>query len=110
MNWKNVAENLGIALVGVVFGAILTYVTITQSSKMLVSQLRPVIEQAIAKETTAITNEFKTEIKKLKSRNGGTVELNISPDIDNKAQTISTKDSVPEKEGFFKRIFGKKDN
>ncbi|TLP81360.1 hypothetical protein [Maribacter sp. ACAM166] len=109
MNFKNAAENLLIALIGVVFGCILTFFIITQSNKALSKQLTPIIEQAIAKETTAITNEFITEIKKLKSRGGSTVELNITPDIKNKAQTITTKDSLPEKKGFFKRLFGKKD-
>lgn len=112
MNFKNVAENLAIALVGVVFGAVLTFFTITQSNKALSNQLTPIIKQAIEKETTAITNEFITEIKKLKSKNGGNVELVITPDIDNKAQTVKTEtttnDSLPEKPGFFKRLFGKK--
>lgn len=111
MNFKNVAENLVIVLIGIVFGSVLTFYMITQSNKALGKQLTPIIQQAIAKETTAITNEFITEIKKLKSKNGGNVELIITPDIDNKAQTNITKDSLPEKEktGFFKRLFGKKD-
>lgn len=109
MDFKNVAENLAIALIGVVFGAVLTFVIITQSNKALSKQLTPIIEQAIAKETTAITNEFITEIKKLKSKDGGTVELNITPDIENDAQTIIEKnDTLPSKPGFFKRLFGSK--
>lgn len=123
MNFKNVAENLAIALIGVVFGAVLTFFTITQSNKALSNQLTPIIKQAIEKETTAITNEFITEIKKLKSKNGGTVELVITPEIENQAQTIKNdntkpqktkvqtniaKDTLQQKEGFFKRLFGKK--
>ena len=109
MNWKNVAENLGIALIGVLFGSVLTYFTITQANKALTAQLRPVIEQAIAKETTAITNEFKTEIKKLKAKGASTIELTVEPEIENKAQTNIEKDSAKNDDrGFFGRLFGKK--
>ena len=108
MNWKNTAENLLIALIGILFGAALTYVIITQTNKNMVAQLRPVIEQAIAKETTSIKNEFATEIKKLKAKKGSTVELQIDPTLDNKAQTNIKKDSMPEKTNFLKRWFGKK--
>lgn len=110
MNWRNVAENLGIALIGVLFGSILTFFIIKESNKALTAQLRPVIEQAIAKETTSIKNEFKTEIKKLKAKDGATVDLQVDPKVDNKAQTNIVKDSItPKKKGFLGRLFGKKD-
>ena len=101
-NWTNVIENLiYIAFIGFIM-IINTYVIIGQFEGMM--------ETAIAKESTSIKNEFNTKINKLKARNGATLEFDITPRIDNEATTVIVKDSIPEKKGFFKRLFGKKDN
>ncbi|WP_228235930.1 hypothetical protein [Allomuricauda sp. M10] len=100
LNWKNIVENtIYIALI---------IAGMTINNKVTISEFEGMVQSAIQKETTKIENTFQTEIKKLKSRDGGTIDLKVNPEIDNKAQTIVTKDSVPEKEGFFKRLFGKK--
>lgn len=106
MNFKNLAENLIIFIIAVFVGGVVGYVASTQANKQTIKLLRPAIEDAIKKETTSITNEFKTEIKKLKSRGGGTVKLEIDPVL--KSEIEQKKDSVKpkKKKGFFKRIFG----
>lgn len=99
LNWKNIIENcIYILLIGTMM-IVMAYVVVGQFDGM--------VQQAIAKETTSIKNEFKTEIKKINAKKGAVVELTTSPDVDNKAQTNIVKDSIPEKKGFFKRIFKK---
>ena len=101
-NWTNVIENLiYIAFIGVIM---------IINTKVIIGQFEGMMQTAIAKETTSIKNEFNTKINKLKSRKGGTLEFDITPTIDNDATTIIVKDSIPEKKGFFKRLFRKKDN
>ncbi|KQC30181.1 hypothetical protein AAY42_10055 [Flagellimonas eckloniae] len=78
------------------------------NTKMVVSQFEGMVQSAIQQETTKIENSFETRINKLKTRDGGTIDFSVEPRIDNKAQTNVTKDSVPEKRGFFKRLFGNK--
>lgn len=100
INWRNVLENLINQVINGILMIIMAYVIIGQFEGMM--------QEAIAKNTTEIKNEFNTEIKKLKAYSGSKINLTTSPTIDNKAQTIITKDSVPEKKGFFKKLFGKK--
>lgn len=97
INWGNIIENA--------INQIVTFLGITILGYYV---LVPVLKETIQKETTKIENTFQTEIKKLKSRDGGTVDFRIDPEIENNAQTNVNKDSVPEREGFFKRLFGKK--
>jgi len=109
MDFKNLAENLIIVLISAVIGGGIGYIASTKANKQTIELLRPTIEEAIRKETTSITNEFKTEIKKLKTRNGETV-IDTKPIIENRIK--QTKDSLPnqttQKKGFFKRLFGSK--
>tara|TARA_R110002049_G_C8936073_1_gene544595 strand:- start:276 stop:626 length:351 start_codon:yes stop_codon:yes gene_type:complete len=114
MNWKNTAENLLLVLIGIIAGVgIGYYVSITVAERMLDNQ-KDIIVEAIRKETTSITNEFKTEIKKLKNRKG-TVVLDVKPILENQIDqdeiNTNTRDSIPKpdkKKGWLGRLFSKK--
>lgn len=98
MNFKNLAENLIIVIVAVSIGGFVGYTASINSNKQTIELLRPTIEEAIRKETTNITNEFKTEIKKLKSRGNGTTILEIKPKLDNEIEVNKTSlDSIKTK-------------
>lgn len=107
INYKNTTENLLIVIFGVLVGGAVAYFAATQANKQTILALRPVIEEAIRKETTSITNTFKTEIKKLKARKGAAVNVSVDPVLDNEANTSIKKDSLSKKRGFFSRIFKK---
>ncbi len=106
MNFKNLAENLIIVIIAALIGGVIGYVASTKANKQTIELLRPTIEEAIRKETTSITNEFKTEIKKLKNRGSGNIRLEIEPVLENEIK--QKKDSIKpkKKKGFFNRIFG----
>ncbi len=117
INWKNTAENLGISIITFLSGAFTCYVlmskTVDSTANRILEANNEVIMEAIKKETTSITNEFKTEIKKLKNRKGS-VTLETSPILENKIH-VDVRDSipkdvveVPKKTGFFKRLFKKR--
>lgn len=108
MDFKNLAENLIIVLISALVGGGIGYMASTQANKQTIELLRPTIEEAIRKETTSITNEFKTEIKKLKTRNGET-SIDIEPNFDNTIKQ-STDSIKPKKKGLLKRLFGSKKN
>lgn len=110
INWKNTAENLGLSLISIIVGVVIGYkVSVTTAEKMLHKQ-KELIELAIKKETTSINNSVTTEISKVKSRKSEPINIVIDPTTNS---AISNKDSVQfvpveEKEGFFKRLFSKK--
>lgn len=113
INFKNLAENLIIVIVAALLGGLIGYTASTKANKQTVELLRPTIEQAIRKETTQISNSFKTEIRKLKTKNG-TTDFVISPKLDNTIEepqdtTSRVEEKKPEEKGFFGRLFGKKD-
>lgn len=114
MNFKNLAENLIIVIVAAFVGGTIGYYASTNANKQTVELLRPTIEEAIRKETNQISNTFKTEIKKLKTKNGQS-QIEIKPVLENEIdQDTIVEDSLslatPEKKkGFFNRLFGKKD-
>ncbi|MDH7444690.1 hypothetical protein [Aquimarina sp. 2201CG14-23] len=109
INFKNLAENLIIIVIMLIVG--MTggyYFSLTAAERMLNNQ-KSLIEAAIKKETTSITNEFNTEIKKLKAKKGSNVDFSVDPTLENTAETniIKSKDSIKKKKkGLFKRIFG----
>ncbi|MBU2923052.1 DUF3888 domain-containing protein [Winogradskyella psychrotolerans] len=115
MNFRNLAENLIIVLISVSVGGYVGYTASTASNKQTIELLRPTIEEAIRKETTSISNEFKTEIKKLKNRKGE-LTLDVKPIIENQIEqhgdtiTVTPKKESKDRPGFFKRLFGKKQN
>lgn len=109
-NLKNLVENLIITIVVLITGMAGGYYFSINSAERMVESQKSLIEAAIRKETTNITNEFKTEIKKLKVKKDGTVNLAIEPKLDNKASTHindTRVDTIPRKKTLFKRIFGK---
>jgi hypothetical protein len=105
MNFKNLAENLIIVILSALVGGYIGYTASTASNKQTIELLRPTIEEAIRKETTSISNEFKTEIKKLKNRKGE-VMLDIDPELNNEIE--QTNDTLAQRPGFFTRLFKKK--
>ncbi|MBV7268375.1 hypothetical protein [Winogradskyella luteola] len=120
MTWRNTAENLGISIVAFLAGAFVCYKvmdkTVDTTTKRILEANNEVIMEAIRKETTSITNEFKTEIKKLKNRKGE-VTLDVKPVIDNQIKqqeqngdtlTVVPEEKKEDRPGFFKRLFGKK--
>jgi hypothetical protein len=118
MNFRNLAENLIIVIISASVGGGIGYMASTASNKQTIELLTPTIREAIQKETTSISNEFKTEIKKLKSKKDGVITLDVEPIIENqikqqKKDTIVNPKEPPKekKEGFFKRLFkGKNKN
>lgn len=110
MDFKNLSENLIILLISALVGGGIGYMASTQANKQTIELLRPTIEEAIRRETTSITNEFKTEIKKLKTRNGVTT-LDIEPNFDNTIeQSTDSIQPKTKKKGLIKRLFGSKKN
>lgn len=106
MNFKNLAENLIIVIIAGLIGGVIGYMASTKANKQTIELLRPAIEEAIRKETTSITNEFKTEIKKLKNRGSGNIRLEIEPILENKIQQNKDTVKLKKRKGFFSRIFG----
>lgn len=114
INWKNTAENLILVLIGVIAGVGIGYYVSIKSAEAMLDNQKEIIVEAIRKETTSITNEFKTEIKKLKNRKGE-LTLDVKPIIENQIEqngdTITTAQEQTEpkkKRGFLGRLFGKK--
>lgn len=95
----NIAENA--------FYIILISAAMIVSNKVTISGFEGMVQEAIAKETTKIENTFETEIKKLKAKNGGQVDLDIRPVIDNKAQTNINQDSTEVKRTLWQKLWGK---
>lgn len=110
LNFKNLAENLIITIVVLIAGMYGGYLISISSAERMLENQKSLIETAIRKETTSITNEFKTEIKKFKVKKDGKVDLTVEPILDNDATTIKTLDSImkPKKQGWYKRVFRNK--
>jgi ribonuclease HIII len=116
MNFKNLAENLIIVIVAVTIGGYVGYKASKESNKQTIQLLTPAIMEAIKKETTAIKNEFNTEIKKVKNRKG-VLTLDVKPIIDNQIKQKNTRDTTaqnvvqePKKTNWFKRLFKNNSN
>lgn len=114
INWKNTAENLALILItGVLFCALGLFggyrISIKVSETMLESQ-KSLIEQAIEKDNTAITNNVSTEIKKIKSKKSEPINLDLNPLMSAEISKNQEKDTVSEQQprrSFFKRLFTK---
>ncbi|TSE02430.1 hypothetical protein [Aquimarina algiphila] len=109
INYKNLAENLMITIVVMISAMYGGYLVSISAAERMLDNQKSIIVESIRKETTSITNEFKTEIKKLKVKKDGNVDLNIDPVLDNDATTIKVDSLHKKKKPFFKRIFGGKD-
>ncbi len=111
INWKNTAENLGIMILAATFGLIAGYLISIQSAERMLEQQKEIIELAIRKETTNITNSVTTEIRKIKGKKTDPVNINIDPNYNSEIQQSQATDSTPVAKskgpGFFNRLFGK---
>lgn len=111
---KNSIENLIISLVvfivGSFVGGFIGYKAAVNAGGVVIESQKSTIEKAIQKETTSITNQVTTEIKKIKNRKGEPINVVIDPNTN----TVISQDSsqvvtVEKKPGFFKRVFNKRE-
>ena len=112
VNYKNLVENLIIVIIVSIASMWAGYHFSLNAAERMLDNQKSIIEEAIRKETNQITNEFETEIKKLKVKKDGIVDFDTYPTIDNENNNLKKNDSTPQvkkKNGFFKRLFGKKD-
>lgn len=117
INWKNTAENLVLVLItGILFtmlGLCGGYLIAIKSAEKMVNSQKSLIESAIEKNNTAITNNVSTDIRKLKSNKSAPVQIDLNPMMESKISTPLPQkqdDSIvakPERKGFFSRIFKK---
>lgn len=94
VNWKNLVENLIIVIVVSVSSMAAGYFFSINAAERMLDNQKPIIQEAIRKETNQITNEFKTEIKKLKVKKDGVVDFDTYPDIDNKNGIVRMNDTT----------------
>ena len=113
INWRNIAENLMLTLVSVAFGILIGWQLTIKTVDTTLNQQKSIIEEAIRKETTSITNEVKTEIRKIKGKKSAPISIKIDPNINSsiaKQDTSVIKPREPrEKGGFFKGLFSKEE-
>lgn len=111
INWKNTAENLGLVLVGVIVGVIIGYTVSIRTAERMLEQQKDIIVRAIDKETikNEIKNDIQVDIDKIKKSDSININIVQTPNNNQKPTNviIQRKDSIPEKKGFFKRVFGK---
>ena len=93
MNWKNTAENLGLVLVGIVFGVIVGHKITKATADSLIIELKPTIEKAIDKETIAntINNAIDLKIDKIKKSDTLAININQTPANDQKPTNALVK-------------------
>lgn len=92
INWKNTAENLGLVLVGVVFGSFIGFVISTKTNEKTLSHVIPTIEKAIDKET--IKNEIKNEIQIDKIKKSDSIKIVMKPDNNQKPVNVISSNCV----------------
>lgn len=85
-----------------------------ETNKATMAEIIPMIEKAIAKETTAINNDIKLNFDKIKNSEGMIIQVDQKPTSTQNVvnQEIKT-DSTKVKLGFFKKVgrfFGSKKN
>ncbi len=112
INWKNIAENLILTLISVIVGVFIGYIVSIKVANSIIENQKTTIEMAIRKETTSITNQVTTEIRKLKATKSEPINIVIDPTT---KSVISSKDTsqiivVQKKKGFFKRLFTKRNH
>jgi hypothetical protein len=112
INWRNIAENLVLTLISVTLGVLIGWQLTIRTVDAALEQQKSIIEEAIRKETTSITNEVKTEIRKIKGKKSGPISIEIDPYIKSDIETNENIDSVinqpiEDNAGFFKRLFNK---
>lgn len=114
MKITNTIENL---IIITLISGIMIYANI-QTTKSTVKSLEPVLIEGMRKETNAIRNEFKTEIRKLKTSKKSEATIILTPQYESgmevKTDTIQAKSEPKNKKkekGFlsFNWLFSKMD-
>lgn len=96
------------AIVSGLLGGYIGFFSASKSALKVIDAQQIIIEMAIQKNTSEISNTFQNEFKKIKNKKGEPINIIIDPSTN----SIITNDStqvirVEEKRGLFKRIFGK---
>jgi len=96
VNFKNLSENLIIAVVTAITASVLTYfavsLTASEIGQITIQGLTPVLQEAVKKETNAIKNDIKVEVAKIK--NSDSLNININQLPKNKLSSVIEKDSL----------------
>lgn len=104
INFKNLAENLIIVIVAGLLGGYIGF----KSALGGIKAQQPIIEQAIQKNTSEISNTFQNEFKKIKNKKGESINIIIDPSTNSIISNDSTQTvTVSERKGLFKRLFNK---
>ena len=98
INFKNIAENLGIVIMTALVTSYITYKATISSAlevnKQSIEGLRPALVEAIKKETTAIKNDISVQVDKIKKSDS--LNINIRQIPENKLnQTLKSEGSIP---------------
>jgi hypothetical protein len=84
IDFKNLAENLLIAIVVAAVASTLTYFAVSKTASKISEQtiqgLRPALIEAIKKETTAIKNDIKVQVDKIKKSDSLNININQIPE------------------------------
>lgn len=91
INFKNVAENLGLVLISIVTGVFIGHKTTLATSKAMVKEISPTIALAIDKET--IKNEIANELYVHKIKNSDSIVIKMDPINNQDPTNIISKDS-----------------
>jgi len=96
IDFKNLAENLLIAIVVAAVASTLTYYAVSKTASKISEQtiqgLRPALIEAIKKETNSIKNDIKVQVDKIKKSDS--LNININQDPLNKQQLQSNKGNI----------------
>ena len=111
MNLKNILENIIYIIATAIISTTLTYkatsLAYEKAGGQVLAAFVPMIEKKFEEATTKIENNFKTEIKKLKNKNG-VAEITYTPKIESViTQPLDTILSpIPIKKPKKKRFLG----
>jgi len=99
INFRNLAENLLIAIVVAATASTLTYLAVSKTASRISEQtiqgLRPALIEAIKKETTAIKNDIKVQVDKIKKSDSLNININQIPENELN-QTLRKEKIIPE--------------
>ena len=114
MKLRNTVENIIIALVVFIVGAstggAIGYKSAVNAGEKVMMNQKSLIEDAIHKESTSITNAVTTQIDKIKSKKSEPINIVIDPSTQSIITQSDTNQiiTVEEEKGFFRRLFQKK--
>jgi septum formation topological specificity factor MinE len=99
IDFKNLAENLLIAIVVAGVASTLTYFAVSKTASKISEQtiqgLRPALIEAIKKETTAIKNDIKVQVDKIKKSDSLNININQIPENELN-QTLRKEKIIPD--------------